>query len=110
MTLGEWLTDWLELHAKATIKPATYVRYSGIIKNHILIASLASTAIQKLRESHLEAYYTAVPSGSRPVHHTVLRGALRRAVKERLTLANPAADMDHAPRLQRYRLTMRAPG
>jgi integrase len=55
-------------------------------------------ALQKLRPSHVEAYYADVPAGSRPVHHTVLRRALRKAVKERLLAMNPATDLDHPPR------------
>lgn len=54
--------------------------------------------LQKLRPSHIEAYYADIPIGSRPVHHTVLRRALRKAVKEKLMMVNPALDLDHAPR------------
>ena len=98
LTLSEWLPGWLEGHAKATVKAATYVRYSGVIRNHVLKAPIAKIPLQKLRESHLETYYAGLPIGSRPVHHTVLRSALRRASKGKLIVANPAADMDHAPR------------
>ena len=33
--------------------------------------------LQKIRASHIEAYYATIPVGSRLVHHTVLRRALR---------------------------------
>jgi integrase len=86
------------LTVQPTARPATHTRYRGIIENHAAKATIASVPLQKLRPSHLEAYYASIPAGSRPVHHTVLRRALRKAVKERLLIANPAADLDHPPR------------
>ena len=59
---------------------------------------IAGMPVQKLRSSDIDAYYATIPVGSRPVHHTVLRRALRKAAKERLIMVNPAADLDHAPR------------
>jgi hypothetical protein len=100
MTPGEWLTDWITAVA-STIRPASYVRYHGIVENHLLTAAIAGMPLQKLRPSHVEAYYATVPVGSRPLHHTVLRRALRKATKERLIVVNPAADLDHTPRRKR---------
>lgn len=82
ITVGQWLTEWVGA-VKPNVRPATYVRYNGIVENHLLKASIAGVPLQKLRPSHVEAYYADVPAGSRPVHHTVLRRALRKAVKER---------------------------
>ena len=100
LTLGQWLTRWIEL-VKPTVRPATFVRYSGIVENHLLKAEIAGLALQKVRGSDLEAYYAGVPAGSGPVHHTVLRRALRKAVKDKLLTVNPAVDLDHAPRRPR---------
>jgi len=96
-TLGQWLTRWIDL-VKPTVRPATFVRYNGVVQNHLLKASIAGIVLQKLRGSDLEAYYSSVPRGSGPVHHTVLRRALRKAVKDKLLTVNPAVDLDHAPR------------
>ena len=96
MTVGQWLPDWLE-GAKSTIRPASYTRYHGIIENHMLKAPLAGIPLQKLTESHIEAYYGSIPVGSRPLHHTVLRRALRKAKKQKLLASNPAGDLDHVP-------------
>ena len=98
MTLGQWLAEWIEVSAKPNIRPASYTRYKGIVDNHLLKAPIAAVPLQKLRSSHVEAYYAEIPVGSRPVHHTVLRRALRKAVKERLLAVNPAVDLDHSPR------------
>lgn len=97
MTVGQWLPDWLE-GAKATIRPASYTRYHGIITNHMLKAPLAGIPLQKLTESHIERYYANIPVGSRPLHHTVLRRALRKAKKQKYLASNPAGDLDHVPR------------
>jgi hypothetical protein len=97
MTVGQWLPDWLE-GAKATIRPASYTRYHGIITNHMLKAPLAGIPLQKLTESHIEMYYASIPVGSRPLHHTVLRRALRKAKKQKYLANNPAGDLDHVPR------------
>jgi integrase len=100
LILGAWLTEWIESLGDA-VRPATVVRYRGIVENHLRQAPLASMPLQKLRASHVEAYYATVPVGSRPVHHTVLRRALRRAVKQRLIVSNPLVDLDHTPRRRR---------
>jgi integrase len=86
---------------KENVRLATYTRYRGVVVNHLLTGPMAGIVLQKLRGSHIEEYYASVPAGSRPVHHTVLRRALRKAVKERLIPLNPIADLDRAPRRQK---------
>ena len=54
--------------------------------------------MQKVRGSDIENYYAGVSAGSGSVHHTVLRRALRKAVKDKLLAVNPAGDLDHVPR------------
>lgn len=98
MTVGEWLTDWIEVSAKPYIRGATYIRYNGIITNHVLKAPIARLPLQKLTEADIETYYASVPVGSRPLHHTVLRRALRKAAKLKRIVVNPAGDLDHVPR------------
>lgn len=97
LTLGQWLTDWIA-KVKDTVRPSTFVRYSGIVENHLAKSALALIPLQKVRGSQIEAYYATIPAGSRTVHHTVLRRALRKAVKDRLLTRNPAADLDHTPK------------
>jgi hypothetical protein len=55
LTIGQWLVDWLDA-TRSRIRPATYVRYKGIIDNAITKAPIATIPIQKLRPAHIEAY------------------------------------------------------
>src|SRR5688572_22341847 len=57
MTLGVWLTEWLEASVKPQCRASTYTRYKGIINNDLLKAPFAACLVQKLRPSHLETYY-----------------------------------------------------
>lgn len=96
-TLGEWLSEWI-VSVQPTVRPATLVRYAGVIRNHLLKAAIAAIPLQKLRGAQIEAYYATIPVGSRTVHHTVLRRALQKAARNRLIITSPIADLDHAPR------------
>lgn len=49
-TLLVWLRDWLTLSVKPTARPATYVRYHGIVENHVAKAAIAGIVMQKLRD------------------------------------------------------------
>lgn len=99
MTLIKWLREWVEA-MKPQCRPATYTRYHGIIENHISKAAIADMPIQKMRASHLEAYYTAAKGSASTLtlHHTVIRRALRKAVRDRLVTVNVASDLDGRPR------------
>lgn len=102
-TLGDWLQEWITTRAALKqSRPATQTRYAGIV-DQIRASELATVPLQKIRESHLERYYATVTPGSAPLHHTVIRGALRKAWKEKLIPANPAVDMDHPPRPNKRR-------
>jgi integrase len=101
LTLIAWLREWLTRKVQPHTRPATFTRYQGIVENHIARATIADLPLQKVRPSHLEAYYATIPAGSGPVHHTVIRRALRTAVRDRLLTVNPAADLEHAPRRAR---------
>jgi len=105
VTLIAWLREWLEAAIKPQRQPATYTRYRGIIENHIRKAAIAELPLQRLRPSHLEAYYgTATGSAATlMLHHTVIRRALRTAVRDRRVTVNVASDLDGRPRRQRGR-------
>jgi integrase len=72
-----------------------------VVENHLKPAALSAMPLQKIRGSDIEEYYATVPVGSRAVHHTVLRLALRKAVKDQLRSKNPIVDIDRAPRRQK---------
>jgi integrase len=99
LTLGQWLTRWIALSTVTeSVRSSTYTRYQGVVENHLVPAALSAIPLQKLRGSHIEEYYATVTVGSRGVHHTVLRRALRKAVKDRLLSKNPIVDIERAPR------------
>ena len=103
LTLGEWLTAWLDSSVKPRCRRSTYVRYKGIIDNDLLAAPVAKLLLQKLRPSHLEQYYASasVSASTLTLHHAILHRALRKAVKDRLLPMNPAVDLDGRPRRTR---------
>ncbi len=69
VTLIAWLRDWLKLTVQATARPATLTRYRGIVDNHVAKAAVADIPLQKLRPSHLEAYYATITAGSAGAPH-----------------------------------------
>jgi integrase len=104
-TLGPWLTAWVEHIVKPKARPATYTRYKGIIDNSMAKAAIASIPLQKLRPSHLEAYYASVKASpsTLTLHHTILLRALRKALKDRLVSKNVAIDLEGRPKRTRGR-------
>lgn len=55
MNYAQWLSEWLEVYEKPSIKPKTYLRYNQIINQHI-IASLGKYRIQELTPPVLQEY------------------------------------------------------
>jgi integrase len=102
ITLGKWLADWID-GRKAQIRSGSYVRYKGIIDSAISKAPIATIPVQKLRPSHIEAYYASVQMSPSTItlHHTILYSALRKAVRDRLIPSNPARDLEARPRRSR---------
>ena len=109
LTLGTWLTDWLNVSVKARCRPSTYTRYKGIIEQRLLAADIARIPLQRLRASHLEAYYASatVSRATLTLHHAILHRALRKAVKDRLVVVNVAADVDAKPSRRQDRTAAR---
>lgn len=99
-TVGEFLTVWIEIHARH-IKPTTLNGYRRIIKNY-LAPGLGSIKLQDLRPSHIEAFYSEMLSSAGMTGQglsassvvrcgAVLKKALRYAVEVEGALSlNPA--------------------
>jgi integrase len=102
LTLIRWLRQWIA-GMKTLCRPTTYSRYHGLIENHIAKATIADLPLQKIRPSHLEAYYqTAAGSASSlMLQHTAIRRALRKAMRDRLVTVNVASDLEGRPRQTR---------
>ncbi len=55
-TVSQFLTDWLELTHKHSIRPRTYERYEEAIRLH-LIPVLGKYRLQMLSAQHVQAFY-----------------------------------------------------
>jgi len=101
ITVGEWVTAWLERHrADGRIGPRAYDRNRHIVQRH-LAPSLGSIRLQALRPDHIadvkarwlsghESTSAAPLSGSTVhKHFVVLRQALADALKVGLIVRNP---------------------
>ena len=114
MTLGEWLTEWLE---KAIKPPArrinTYRTYQRIIADK-LVPALGSIRLQDVKSTDLKAYYTSeqeklVVDDARPApHHPALRaqggdarepGGAQRRIDRRGEAAHPAGSLGRVKEL-----------
>jgi integrase len=56
LTLGAFLTDWLENTVKRTVRPATYRGYESKLRMHVL-PTLGSMALVKLTPQRLNAFF-----------------------------------------------------
>lgn len=100
-TVGAFLQEWLEISAKPKLRPLTYIRYEGIVRNHLLptigrihLTKLYPEAVQSLYKSKIDIGL----SGRSVEHiHAVLRRALAQALKWDRVARNVALLVD-APR------------
>jgi integrase len=108
ITVGEFLDRWLTGSARMTVKPTTYVNYSGIIKNYIK-PHLGGVPLTKLAVIHVQGLYAAMAQANKSAEtirlaHAVLRRALKQAVRWRLVPYNVCADVDR-PRVVKTDIT-----
>ena len=62
MQYKEWLNEWLECYVKPTTKSKTYIRYSEIVRGHI-IPKIGSYEIGELTPLILQRFVTELLSG-----------------------------------------------
>jgi integrase len=83
ITVGEYLTYWLENYAKNNTKPKTFAEYNKIVKTH-LQTSLGHINLHELKSIQLQNYYKEKLNGlsaqSVTHHHRVLSKALNDAI------------------------------
>lgn len=98
-TVGAWLTHWLGLYARPSVKHSTFVSYEGYVRNH-LIPSLGGIKLDKLLPSDIQRLYVyklekeGLSSKSISNLHACLHRALQQAVKEQLLPGNPCDAVD----------------
>jgi integrase len=100
LTVGEFMTRWLENTARPQISAITYQRYEILVRLHIK-ELLGGVQLGKLRATHIEAFYAQLErkgesASARKRVGTLLTSALRHAVRLKLIAFNPAADVPKA--------------
>jgi integrase len=118
LTVGAFLyNSWLPAK-KLEIRATTFSRYEWMI-DHYVLPHLGTMLLRRLRADHLEALYTDLVTGDpaagrkplapKTVHnlHTMLRAALKMAVRRRLLTVN-VADAAVAPRYRSVTPPMRS--
>jgi integrase len=95
-TLEQYAEQWLETYAKLNCKESTYVRYEGVLRNH-LIPALGQTPLNSLTREAIKQLLvgkrqTLTPSSVRNIL-TPLREMLRHAVDDEILPSNPAAQV-----------------
>src|SRR5262249_50508110 len=73
LTLVDWLREWLAA-SKKQFRSNTYTRYHGIIENDFAAADVGKMLLQKVRPTHVEAYYNAatVSAATLGIHQAIL--------------------------------------
>jgi integrase len=95
LTVGEFLTQWIELHAHQ-LKPTTLYSYRRNIRSY-LIPHIGAIKLQDLRPAHVQTLYGQLLEqglAHRSVHYagSVLSNAIKYAVDvEGLLLSNPVS-------------------
>ncbi len=108
-TVKQFMEYWLEEVHKPTIRISSYIRYRGILDNHILPA-LGHIRVQKLTVQHVESFYARLAkeeSSARSIKvvHAVLHRALAHAVYLNLVSRNVCDIAKKSlPRQSRYEI------
>ena len=113
ITVSDYLTRWLNQHAKHRVSAKTFERYKEIVDKH-LIPALGKHRLPKLAPVHIQSYYASAlttkrtrlkrggetdelpPLSARTVHHhhRVLSAALKQAVILGWLARNPTAHVE----------------
>jgi integrase len=98
LTLGAWLTEWLEKAIKPRKRAGTYRVYARVITSK-LVPALGAIRLQQLKSLDIEAYYATqtVSASTLSQHHAILSGALKAAMKAGLVTRNVATLVNGKP-------------
>ncbi len=93
ITLGTYMTRWLEDAKRSTIEPSTYGLYHGAMTKHV-IPRIGGTRLPALTPGHLQGLLTTmeregVGAGMREVIYRMLHAAFQQAVSWKMLPANP---------------------
>ena len=100
LNFGQYLDEWLEKAAKVKLKRQTWELYSNIVRIYIK-PTLGCIPLARITPINLEGLYAQLRQGDKPKSpqtiknvHTVVRGALKQAVRWRYLSHSPAVDVD----------------
>lgn len=100
LKVSDWLTTWLEVYKKPSVKQTTYEGYERVVKGH-LIPTIGSVYLKDLRPDHIQAMLneksttgnlkTGGPLQPRMIEYiyAVLHVALEQAYKNQIIIFNP---------------------
>src|SRR5215217_4144957 len=92
ITLGEYLDRWLSISVRGTVRRSTYVRYEGLVRNHIKPA-IGRMKLKGLTPTHVRSLYrekfdSGLSTRSVNYIHVTLHKALEQAVLDGLVPRN----------------------
>jgi integrase len=98
VSVGEFITRWLEDSAKGNLAPRTYHNYRLQLRRHI-VPALGKIKLKGLSPAHVQGLYAAkLRAGMKPSSvryiHAVLHRSLEQAVRWNMLPRNPAASVD----------------
>jgi integrase len=108
LTVGEYVTQWLEHSAKGDLAPRTYHNYRLQVRRHI-VPALGRTKLKVLSPVSVQSLYAAKlrdgmkPSSVRYIH-AVLHRAMEQAVRWNMIARNPARAVD-PPKVRQEEIT-----
>ena len=112
ITLGEYLERWLSTSVRGTVRRSTYVRYEGLVRNHInpLIGRMK---LKGLTPTHVRSLYRKkLDSGLAPRSvnyiHVTLHKALEQAVLDGLVPRNVSGGVK-APQVRKEEIKPLSP-
>ena len=97
-TLGQYLTEWMNVAKKPSVGEATFADYQADIRRY-LVPTLGNMPLSRLTVVDIQALYTdmlerGLSVGTIRRAHTILNQALKQAVRWKKLPFNPAADVD----------------
>lgn len=106
LTVGQYLTDWLQDTAYPNVSPRTYESYEYAVKKYISPA-IGQTPLDGLKPQHLQKLYAEKQATGRhrtaEYIHITMRIALQAAVRTGLIVRNPA-DMVERPKVAKHEM------
>lgn len=103
LTFGEWLKKWWAVEQTRKIKPlrpSTISRYENVMELRLYPSQLAKTRLQDVTSIDIEGYFNTqkVSGATMTLDHAILHRSFRKAVKNKLLVTNPVADVEDRPR------------